>query len=164
MGLWSGNREIFVNRRHFRFLLFPFPVEITAALMLTLCSMPILWGQTGKGAVSGRAVDSGGGVLQGARIELQPGGVATASNNQGEFTFNDVTPGAYRVLVTFVGFAPFTGDVTVTAGQTARVDAALQVASENEQVVVTAERVHGEAESINRERTAENVLRFCRPR
>ena len=126
--------------------------------MLTLCSMPTLWGQTGKGAVSGRAVDSGGGVLQGARIELQPGGVTSASNNQGEFTFNDVTPGAYRVLVTFVGFTPFTGDVTVTAGQTAHVDAALQVASENEQVEVTAERVHGEAESINRERTAENVL------
>jgi TonB-dependent receptor len=96
--------------------------------------------------------------LQGARIELQPGGVTTASNNQGEFTFNDVAPGAYRVLVTFVGFTPFTGDVTVTAGQTSRVDAALKVASENEQVVVTAERVHGEAESINRERTAENVV------
>jgi len=158
MGFWSANRDISVNQRHFRFLLFPLSVEITAAFILTLCSMPILWGQTGKGAVSGRAVDSGGGVLQGARIELQPGGVATASNNQGEFTFNDVTPGAYRVLVTFVGFAPFTGDVTVTAGQTARVDAALKVASENEQVVVTAERVHGEAESINRERTAENVL------
>ena len=126
MGFGSGNQRIFVNRRHFRFLLFPLSVEITAAFILTLCSMPILWGQTGKGAVSGRAVDSGGGVLQGARIELQPGGATTASNNQGEFTFNDITPGAYRVLVTFVGFAPFTGDVTVTAGQTARLTMSLE--------------------------------------
>ena len=125
MGFWSGNRKILANRGRCRFLLFSLSVEITAAFILTLCSMPILWGQTGKGAVSGRAVDSGGGVLQGARIELQPGGVTTASNNQGEFTFNDITPGAYRVLVTFVGFSPFTGDVTVTAGQTARVDASL---------------------------------------
>jgi TonB-dependent receptor len=129
-----------------------------AALLLTFCCLPTLSAQTGKGAVSGRALDSGGGILQGAIVELQPGGAAATSNNQGDFAFTGVTPGAYKVSVRFVGFTPFTGDVTVTAEQTARVEARLEVASKNEQVVVTAARVHGEAESINRERTAENVL------
>jgi outer membrane receptor for ferrienterochelin and colicin len=91
-------------------------------------------------------------------IELQPGGATTRSNNQGDFALTDVVPGNYEISVSFVGFAPFTGTVTVTAGQSARMDARLEVASKNEQVLVTGERVHGEAESINRERTAENVL------
>src|ERR1700722_9219875 len=34
----------------------------------------------------------------------------------------------------------------------------MEVASQSESVTVTAERVHGEAEAINRERTAENIL------
>jgi TonB-dependent receptor len=133
-------------------------LELTALLILTTCWTPALDAQASKGSISGRTADSGGGILQGARIELQPGGAVVASNNQGQFTFTDVTPGAYKVIVSFVGFAPFTSDVTVTAGQTAHLDAGLQVASKNEEVVVTAARVHGEAESINRERTANNVL------
>jgi len=115
-------------------------------------------GPAAKGTVSGRVTDSGGGVLQGARIELQPAGSSIVSSNQGEFAFIDVTPGKYRLSISFVGFAPFTSDVTVNAGETARVDATLQVASKNEEVLVTAERVHGEAEAINRERTADNIL------
>jgi TonB-dependent receptor len=117
-----------------------------------------LTAQTGKGIVSGRAVDTGGGVLQGARIELQPGGARAASNTQGEFTITDVAPGAYKVTISFVGFSPSTKDITVSGTETTTVEAILKVASTNEEVVVTAERVHGEAEAINRTRTAENVL------
>jgi hypothetical protein len=164
MGFRSANRKSFVNRRRFHLLLFPLSVEIIAALSLSLCSMPTLWAQTGKGAVSGRAVDSGGGVLQGARIELQPGGVTTASNNQGEFTFNDVMPGAYRVLVTFVGFTRFTGDVTVTAGQTSRVDASLAVASENEQVWLRRSACMGKRSPSIGSARRRMFFRFCRPR
>ena len=46
----------------------------------------------------------------------------------------------------------------MTAGQTFHADATLQVADKSEQVEVTADRVHGEAEAINRERTALNIL------
>src|SRR5579859_1639615 len=108
--------------------------------------------QTGKGAISGRVADSGGAVLQGARIELQPVGAAAITNQQGEFTISNLTPGEYTVTVSYVGFAPFSFKVTVAAGQVARADAALKVATKNEEVVVYAERVHGEAEAINRQR------------
>ena len=108
--------------------------------------------------IDGKVVDSGGGVLQGAEVELQPLGIKTATNNQGEFTFTDVAAGTYKLSINFVGFSPATSDVTVTAGQTSHADATLQVADKNEQVEVTADRVHGEAEAINRERTALNIL------
>ena len=50
-------------------------------------------------------------------------------------------PGDYTVTVAYVGFAPFTKSIKVTAAQVAGVDAVLQVASRTEQVLVTAERV-----------------------
>src|SRR5205823_9193061 len=43
-------------------------------------------------------------------------------------------------------------------GQFVRADATLKVASKNEEIMVYAERAHGEAEAINEERTADNVL------
>ena len=110
-----------------------------------------------KGMISGRVTDSAGAVLQGARIELA-GNAAVVSNNQGEFTLGDLAAGTYTVTISYVGFAPFTTNVTVTAGQVTRVDAPLSVASKNEQVIVTAARPHGEAESINRMRTADNIV------
>lgn len=114
--------------------------------------------QSGRGTIAGRVADNGGGILQGARVELQPKGIAAVSNNQGEFTINDLAPGDYTLTVSYVGLSNFSTGVTVAAGQTARVDARLQVASKNEEVIVYAERVHGEAEAINRERTSENIL------
>jgi TonB-dependent receptor len=131
---------------------------LLAAIVFSPWCLPVAKAQTTRGTISGRLTDSAGGLLQGARIELQPSGVATVSNTQGEFTFDNVASGTYEMTVNFVGFAPFTSQVTVAAGQTARADAVLKVASKNEEVVVTAQRVHGEAEEVNRARTADNVL------
>ncbi len=114
--------------------------------------------QTGRGTISGRLTDAAGGVLQGARVELQPSGAVVVSNNQGEYTILDVTSGTYELTVSFVGFTPSTESVTVTAGQSTRSDITLQVGGRKEELVVTAERPHGEAEEINRARTADNIL------
>ena len=77
---------------------------------------------------------------------------------QGQFRITDVAPGAYTLTVSYVGLAPFTKEIKVEAGQVTAVEAVLQVASRTEQVLVTAERVQGEAEAINIERTAENIV------
>src|SRR5580658_687792 len=112
--------------------------------------------QSGKGAINGRVVDDSGGTLQGAKIVLQPSGVTAATNDQGEFSITDLAPGDYTVSVSYVGFADFSKVVTVTTAQMLRVDVELKVAAQNQQIIVTAE--HGEAEAINRERTADNIL------
>jgi TonB-dependent receptor len=129
-----------------------------AAIVLSTVSITAALAQGSKGVIAGRTVDSAGGVLQGARVELQPVGASKVSDNNGEFTINDLPPGEYILTVTFVGLAPFEKNVTVTAGQTTRVEAALQIASQSDSIIVTAERPHGEAEAINRERTADNIL------
>src|SRR6267378_3022377 len=109
------------------------------------------------GGVAGTIKDSTGAVLPGAHVELQKGSSAV-SDGQGQFTFTNIAPGTYTATVNYVGFAPSTTTVTVTAGQTARLNIALDVASQNDVVIVTAARAHGEAESINEEKVADNIL------
>lgn len=111
-----------------------------------------------KGGLTGRIVDTGGGVLKGATIDLQPSGATAVSNNQGEFTVANIPTGPQKVTIAFVGFAPLVKDVQIAAGQTARLEATLEVASKNDSVLVTAERPHGEAEAINRQASATQIL------
>src|SRR5437868_3307340 len=127
------------------------------ALILDVFSLFAI-AQVGRGAISGAATDSAGAVLPGAQVELQPRMTRTATNGQGEFTIPDLLPGEYTLTVSYVGFSPFSSKVTVPPGQVARVEAVLKVATKSEQVMVYAERAHGEAEAINRERTSDNIL------
>src|SRR5580693_3292929 len=114
--------------------------------------------QERKGSLTGLVTDSAHAILQGARLELQPLGKSTVSDTTGQFSLSDLPAGSYTLKISFVGLADLSKDVTVTAGQSTRVEAEMQVASTSDSVTVTAERVHGEAEAINRELTAENIL------
>jgi TonB-dependent receptor len=121
-------------------------------------ALPQAFCQASKGLISGVVKDSAGAVLQGAKIEMQPQIRPITTDGLGEFTVTDVTPGTYAVTVSYVGFAPYAGSITVIAGETARIDAILKVANASDEVTVTAERPFGEAEAINRTLAAENIL------
>lgn len=134
------------------------PHLLYLGLLLIACAANSASGQNAKGVITGVVRDPADGVLQGAKVEMQPQVRPVTTNGQGEFTVTDVAPGTYAVTISYVGFAPYTGSVTVVAGQTAQIDARLQVASAADEVVVTADRLHGEAEAINRTLAAENIL------
>ena len=131
---------------------------IVAAILASCLAAVPSFGQNGKGAITGRVVDASGAVLQGAQIEVSQRAGYVASNHQGEFNFADLAPGNYTVRVTYVGFTPFSADVTVNAGQVARMEATLKVATAGEEVTVYGGRQSGEAEAINREVTSDNIL------
>jgi TonB-dependent receptor len=114
--------------------------------------------QEGKGSVSGRVTGPDHVGLQGARVELQPKGLTTVSDSQGQFTLSDVPSGSYTLTVSYIGFAPFSTPVSVTAGAAAEAEASLQIESVSEQIVVRGEREHGELEALNRERTADTII------
>ena len=127
-------------------------------LASSLLLIPAAQAQSGKGAIAGRVSDSSGGALIGAQISIQPTGLTAVSDAVGQFFVNDLVPGSYTVTITYVGFKTFTQTVNVTAGQPASLEAKLDVGSQNLEVLVTAERASGEAEEINREITADNVV------
>src|SRR5258708_6468989 len=114
--------------------------------------------QERKGTIAGRVMDASHAVLQGARVELHPGGLTAVSDGQGQFTIPGVAPGRYAVTISYVGFTTFSSSTEVTAGAVANVDAVLQVGAQGVVVEVRAERQHGEIEAINRARTADNIL------
>ena len=132
-------------------------VHLVLFALLLCSSVPGAHAQT-HGAIGGTVTDQAGAVLQGAEISI-PSPILTASTDEeGRFYINDLAPGSYNLTVTYVGLAPFTTSVTVNAGQTTNVDAHLRVASRGETVVVTAARASAEAEALNVERSADNLL------
>lgn len=132
-------------------------------ILVYACALTLLLGaatqaQSNRGTVSGRVTDTSGGVLQGATVELDPAGLTRVSDAQGEFAFTGVTAGSYTIKFNFVGMESYTATVVVKAGETVRADGVLHVGSNEQEVIVTAERAHGEADALNREKTADNEL------
>jgi len=131
--------------------------KLVAALVLTGYASSAAGVDT-KGVIVGRVVDSSGAILHGAQVQLQSQSLAVASDEHGEFSLADLTPGNYKVRVSYVGFKPYETEVTVAAGEIKHVEVRLEVASQAEQIIVTADRPRGEDEAINRTRMADNLL------
>jgi TonB-dependent receptor len=114
--------------------------------------------QERSGSITGSVTDAGQYVLPGARIELEPRGLSAVSDGQGRFAIQNVPAGNYTLTISYVGLLPYTEKLTVVAGETAVVQALLQVAGVKEEVTVSAARPRGEAQALNRERTADNIV------
>ena len=103
------------------------------------------WAQAGAlGSIVGKAADETGGVLPGATVTatspaLQVRNVTTVTDAEGNYRLRDLpAPGMYRVVFELTGFqtVAFEG-VSLTAGFTARIDAALKVSTVSETVEVS---------------------------
>src|SRR6516225_7346022 len=133
------------------------PIATVLLIASTLLAEDLL-AQATTGSVYGHVADSSGSILQGAQVELQPTSVIVVTNAQGSYFINDIAPGTYTLAISYVGFTLFTKTVDITAGKNLTVDAKMQVSSQRDEVLVTANRASGEAEGINRQRTADNVV------
>jgi TonB-linked SusC/RagA family outer membrane protein len=64
--------------------------------------------------VNGSVIDSAGRPVQGASVRLLPGNKGTTTNQTGSFSIPNVEPGTYTLEVTFVGYAAYRRQITVT--------------------------------------------------
>jgi TonB-dependent receptor len=139
---------------------------------------PSLLAQQDRGSIAGTVNDSSNAALQGARVEIAPSTAAPSSgaasatpapnlnattqavttNQDGSFILSGVTPGRYTVKVSYIGFQTYTVDVDVTGGNLSNVSPVLSVSNASESVLVRPEREVGEAEALNMQRTAVNVV------
>lgn len=110
-------------------------------LTVLLCTaLPVL-AQTGLGAVHGTVTDSSNAVIGSAKVTLlntETGVSQTADTNSvGAYYFGSIQQGRYTVTVENAGFKKWTGSLTVEVGQSAVVDAVLQVGNIADTVTVT---------------------------
>ena len=125
-------------------------------LNLSLLSSPAC-AQNAKGLINGTVTDASGGVIKGAQIELAPLGLTVYSDEVGSFTFPMVPVGPYTVKLSAAGFKTQETKVDLVAGKVLTLDLKLAVGSTMEQILVTAERPHGEMEAIDETRAADNI-------
>jgi TonB-dependent receptor len=131
-------------------------VLVLGLLFLATARQASAQGQTG--IISGSVTDQGGAVLKGAQVSIESQDIHVVSDEQGLFLVSGLAPGNYTVTINYVGFAKFEKTVDVAAGQKMNVDAALQIESKNETVLVTGERTAAELEAVNIGLSAENLV------
>jgi hypothetical protein len=99
--------------------------------------------QEARGAIRGRVVDTTGGALPGATVEvlnIATGVVTpTTTNAEGSYRIPFLIPGTYRVTVSLEGFSRFVSeDFRVHVADLLTVDATLKVGALTDEVTVTA--------------------------
>jgi outer membrane receptor protein involved in Fe transport len=112
-----------------------------AAVVMVMSPSLLVAGTTGK--IAGRVIDGATNeAIVGANVVVQGTYLGAATNVDGFYTINNILPGKYSVIVSFMGYRRFTTtDVIVKIDLTTRVDAKLQSeAIQAEEVVVRAER------------------------
>jgi TonB-dependent receptor len=129
-----------------------------AAILCNTLGLRPAAAQAGKGIITGTVKDSASNVLIGAVIEVAPSGQRAVSDDQGNFRISEVPAGESTLTISYVGFATFTATAKVNAGQAATANAVLQVASRTDQMLVVAERLEGQTEAINIERTDDHIV------
>ncbi|MFL6351404.1 MAG: carboxypeptidase-like regulatory domain-containing protein [Bryobacteraceae bacterium] len=113
------------------------------AFTLFALSFPLnLLGQAVSGNIIGTVTDPSGATVGGAEISVANLGTGasnqTTTNESGNYTAPNLTPGSYVVNITKPGFQKFIQqNVRVDVSQSIRVDASLQVGQATQQVTVT---------------------------
>lgn len=128
------------------------------AAMLTLTTWAQRLPAQQPGRIQGTVTDITHQVLPGASLSLDPSHRTVSTDAQGRFQILAIAPGQYTLDVAYIGFNTARLAITVGAGQSVVAAPVLQPSAVSQTVEVTAPRPYGEAESINMQHTADNIV------
>ncbi len=114
--------------------------------------------QADRGSVAGNVTEGSHALLQGAQVTLAPGGQSAVTDQSGAYIIPGVQPGHYTVSVSYLGFQTGTAELDVVAGSIAGADVSLTIENASTSMDVRPEREVGEAEALNRQRVAINIV------
>ncbi|MDQ1469885.1 MAG: hypothetical protein QOJ99_1365, partial [Bryobacterales bacterium] len=111
-------------------------------ITIGLATPSLMFSQAMSGTVIGTVLDPTGAVVPNAGITISDTarGVSfkTTSNESGNYTLTQLTPGNYTISAEHPGFQKVTQEnVTVSAGQSTRVDLTLQLGDTGQEVTVS---------------------------
>src|SRR6266850_6239394 len=113
-----------------------FVIFLTAVISVTGVA------QSANGNISGTVKDAAGAAIDGAEVSLvhaQSAFRTTLTGSDGKFTFDNVAPGSYEVIVRKSGFGRLSTAVQVRPGDKRELNVELEVNPLSEEVTVTAE-------------------------
>lgn len=121
--------------RHFVLLLAACLPGVSPALSLAQThSASAAVSPTTSGSITGKVSEKHGGPLAGARVSvsnIQTGAASSvATDVNGQFTVENLSPGAYRVSIAASGCIPQEDKVTVKPGRKSKVSATLKSATQ----------------------------------
>lgn len=108
--------------------------KIYVTLLMVLIAS-VSFGQSKTGTVVGTVKTSDGVVVESVEVSIKGVSNATADRN-GQYTLKNVPAGSYTVTARLVGLKPITQEVTVAAGETAKVNFSLQASNQQLKEVV----------------------------
>src|ERR1041385_2486354 len=121
-----------------------YPIQAMWAVLSLLAIVPAcpLQAQAVSGSIIGTVMDSTNAVVPGAKItitDVNKGTTFTVQTNEsGNFTQTQLTPGTYKVSVQQDGFKLFTQqNVDVTVGVSTRLDVTLSIGASSQEVTVS---------------------------
>jgi hypothetical protein len=123
---------------------FSFRLISLAILCVAFSTVQLFAQSTVSGGINGRVTDPQGAIVPNAAVTATNLGTnaattVTATDN-GDFRFNNLQPGTYKVETTVSGFATATAEqVVVEVGQSTQVNFQLQVSGATAEVEITAE-------------------------
>ena len=116
-------------------------LKYLTTILVSLLLVSSALGQTSKGFIVGTVTDPNGAAVAAATIKITntATGVSreTTSQEDGNYRFDAVDPGTYKVEVSVAGFKGATREVVVAAAQTAEAPFPLEVGNPTEVVTVT---------------------------
>ncbi|WP_272505844.1 TonB-dependent receptor [Salinibacter ruber] len=126
-----------------------FPVRmrhVRVAVLLGLCAVALRLAPPAlaqeRAALNGyvRDAETGETLLQ-ANVVVEGTGRGAATNNDGYYTLQGLSPGTQTIVFSYLGYQTRTETITLTAGETTRLDVELAPADlQTEEVVVTGEQ------------------------
>src|SRR6266568_2752555 len=117
--------------------------RLVLAILVVLSLAVAVNGQTFRGAINGTVTDPSGGVVPNAQVKATESATGldhnTVTTSEGQFSFQDIPLGLYKVTVTATGFPAHTVDkVEVVAGQIYTLQVNLKLAQATTTVEVSA--------------------------
>jgi hypothetical protein len=117
--------------------------RLVLAILVVLSLAVAINGQTFRGAINGTVTDPSGGVVPNAQVKATESATGldhnTVTTSEGQFSFQDIPLGLYKVTVTATGFPAYTVDkVEVVAGQIYTLQVNLKLAQATTTVEVSA--------------------------
>jgi len=111
-------------------------VLLLFALFLQIWS----WAQT-SGKINGKIIDDKNQPMAGATVTIRETNTSTTSDNAGMFSFVNVKPGSFTLVVSFVGYADAVQNIRVKDGETTDVTVNLSLSTRaGQEIVVTASK------------------------